>query len=197
MSKEEIKQLYADIATLKRQRDELPANPKNERERDRLQIKIDYAAQYGMYMQSFGSTAEMWENACKECQKTLAELQIPAADNGAAGRIMIGESFPGVLASLLNAIEVNDEKYIPRYAFVLHAVSVAISLKMKAGFRIDPKESDWPVAYIELPTGQVSWHLPQHKTAWDGHDTKEKYRRCREFIESATPPAQAAPETTP
>jgi hypothetical protein len=44
------------------------------------------------------------------------------------------------------------------------------------------------VAYIDLPTGQVSWHLlpsqlpwfdhlSQYKGEWDGHDGQEKYRR--------------------
>ena len=42
--------------------------------------------------------------------------------------------------------------------------------------------------YIDLPTGQVSWHihdremvqfshLPSYEGEWDGHDTPEKYRR--------------------
>lgn len=42
--------------------------------------------------------------------------------------------------------------------------------------------------YIDLPTGQVSWHyhereahwfeaLPPYTKPWDGHDTPEKYRR--------------------
>jgi hypothetical protein len=42
--------------------------------------------------------------------------------------------------------------------------------------------------YIDLPTGQVSWHyhdreaylfenLPPYEGEWDGHDTPEKYRR--------------------
>lgn len=44
--------------------------------------------------------------------------------------------------------------------------------------------------YIDLPTGQVSWHyhdsqadlfsdLPQYQGEWDGHSTIEKYRRLR------------------
>ena len=48
---------------------------------------------------------------------------------------------------------------------------------------------DWHgVVYIDLPTGQVSWHyhdsqahlfahLPPYAGTWDGHDTEEKYRR--------------------
>lgn len=50
----------------------------------------------------------------------------------------------------------------------------------------DP-EWHWCV-YIDLPTGQVSWHLhesqldlfkhlPPYTKPWDGHDTPEKYRR--------------------
>ena len=48
---------------------------------------------------------------------------------------------------------------------------------------------DWHgCVYIDLPTGQVSWHfhdsqaalfahLPPYVGTWDGHDTPEKYRR--------------------
>lgn len=54
---------------------------------------------------------------------------------------------------------------------------------------IDGWSEDWHgCVYIDLPTGQVSWHfhnsqaylfehLPQYQGAWDGHDTPEKYRR--------------------
>lgn len=52
----------------------------------------------------------------------------------------------------------------------------------------DPAEPGWPVLYIELPTGQASWHIspddldllehvPAGAATWDGHDTAEKYRR--------------------
>lgn len=83
---------------------------------------------------------------------------------------------------LLRAIEANDEKYIPRYGLVLEAVTIAHKLGFPAGFRLDPAQPEWPVAFIELPTGQVSWHLPQHPTPWDGHDTAEKYRRADRWI---------------
>ena len=54
---------------------------------------------------------------------------------------------------------------------------------------IEGWSEDWHgCVYIELPTGQVSWHfhdsqaylfdhLPQQRIEWDGHDTPEKYRR--------------------
>ena len=85
------------------------------------------------------------------------------------------------LAGLLILIEAHDEDYDERYVLVIDALGAALSSGYKAGFRIDPTEPEWPVAYIELPTGQVSWHLPQHPVAWDGHDTAEKYRRCRKY----------------
>jgi hypothetical protein len=49
--------------------------------------------------------------------------------------------------------------------------------------------ADWHgCVYIDLPTGQVSWHyhdshsaffagLPPYAGSWDGHDTPQKYRR--------------------
>lgn len=54
---------------------------------------------------------------------------------------------------------------------------------------IEGWSEDWHGAvYIDLPTGQASWHfhdshaylfdgLPAYKGQWDGHDTPEKYRR--------------------
>jgi hypothetical protein len=89
------------------------------------------------------------------------------------------------LVDVLDAIYHADTDYDARYGLVLEAVSTADALGYPAGFRIDPTEPEWPVAYIELPTGQVSWHLPQHPVPWDQHDTYEKYRRCRAFGESA------------
>lgn len=55
---------------------------------------------------------------------------------------------------------------------------------------VDDAEPGWCHAvYIDLQTGQVSWHVPDHEllelfshlpigtTDWDGHTTEEKYRR--------------------
>ena len=50
------------------------------------------------------------------------------------------------------------------------------------------------VVYIELPTGQVSWHFPDHEsylfnhlekptdTKWDGHNTDVKYQRITDWV---------------
>lgn len=78
------------------------------------------------------------------------------------------------------AIE-HDTDYDVRYGVVLHALALAHDLGLPAGIRIDPVEPAWPVVYIELPTGQVSWHMPEHPQAFDGHTTPEKHDRIRAF----------------
>lgn len=75
------------------------------------------------------------------------------------------------------------KNYEWRNKAVYHALALATSLGMPGGIRIDEDEPEWPVVYIELPTGQVSWHVPEHFTAWDGHDGHEKYQRMRAFLE--------------
>jgi hypothetical protein len=83
---------------------------------------------------------------------------------------------------VLAAIMINDENYSIRYPLVFQAVHLALELGYSAGIRIDANEPTWPVAYIELPNGQVSWHMPQHEVCWDGHTTADKYDRIREFL---------------
>ena len=91
----------------------------------------------------------------------------------------------GELASLLRGIEAADEQedYAVRNAYVYQALGAASRLGYPVGVRLDPAEPGWPVAYIELPTGQVSWHLPAFAQAWDGHTIREKYARCRAYAE--------------
>jgi hypothetical protein len=62
------------------------------------------------------------------------------------------------------------------------ALAEAAQLGYRIGFAIDTKEPDWPVAYIDLPNGQVSWHMPKYPAVWDGHTTTEKYARIRQYI---------------
>lgn len=88
------------------------------------------------------------------------------------------------LRNLLAEISANDENYAVRNTLVFEAVAVAARCGLAAGFRIDPNEPAWPVAFIELPTGQVSWHTPEHSTPWDGHTTEEKYQRVQAWIDA-------------
>lgn len=73
--------------------------------------------------------------------------------------------------------------YKARNLKVYAALWLAQDSGLEAGIRLDSKESDWPVVFIELPTGQVSWHVPQHIKDWDGHDTITKYERVDAFVE--------------
>jgi hypothetical protein len=78
--------------------------------------------------------------------------------------------------------------YAERSRCVIALARLAMAQGHRAGFGVDPAEPDWPVLYIDLPSGQVSWHLTADDRAmapdigayegtWDGHDTAEKYRR--------------------
>lgn len=55
----------------------------------------------------------------------------------------------------------------------------------------------WSIVYVELPTGQASWHIARSDMPlfahvptsdpkgnhWDGHTTPEKYQRVRDLVE--------------
>lgn len=68
------------------------------------------------------------------------------------------------------------------------ALVAALSKLFSASLETDPAQPNWPVCIIDLPTGQVSWHvapqdlplfehLPTGQREWDGHSTSEKYAR--------------------
>jgi hypothetical protein len=101
---------------------------------------------------------------------------------------IVREAMQAVLPELLLEIKAHDTDYTERYELVLTALSVANQAGYPAGIRIDPSEPEWPLAVIELPdVGQVSWHLPAHPWAWDGHTTEEKYRRIDAYAAANTP----------
>lgn len=112
----------------------------------------------------------------------------------------IGQHHWNALVSLLEMVSLHDRDYAIRDVFVYRAVALAKSLGLSTGFRMDPDEPAWPVAFIELPTGQVSWHMSEHVRAWDGHDHEEKQARLERFFETFateprdpnTPPAPSA-----
>lgn len=83
---------------------------------------------------------------------------------------------------LLRDIVSAEKDYEVRNGMIIDALGYARYIGLNAGIRIDPSEPEWPVVFIELPTGQISWHIPQHSVSWDGHTTEEKYRRINEYI---------------
>ena len=86
------------------------------------------------------------------------------------------------LARITLSEELKD--YAERNTAVMRALYWAGVCGLPCGVRIDPQEPEWPVVFIELPTGQVSWHIPQYGMAWDNHTTDEKYNRIEEYIKT-------------
>lgn len=89
--------------------------------------------------------------------------------------------------------DVISELYRERAQCVLAFARAAQCMGYVVGFRHDPDLDGaeailWPVLFVDLPTGQVSWHLTVedrlsaddigiYHGEWDRHDTAEKYRR--------------------
>lgn len=82
-------------------------------------------------------------------------------------------------------MDATEAVYRERHHLVAHLAVIYPSVMM---LNADPKEPDWPVLFIDLPTGQVSWHIapadmdlfrhvPVGNAEWDGHDVVEKYNR--------------------
>ena len=99
------------------------------------------------------------------------------------------------LAVLMHKIYEAEKEgnYTARNSLVFKSLIKAQEIGYQAGIRIDPSEPEWPVVFIELPTGQVSWHIPQHTQSWDGHNKEEKYERCNKFISLELDSLQAVP----
>lgn len=86
-----------------------------------------------------------------------------------------------------------DDAYFDRNQAVQAMARLAAAKGFRAGLRTDPNEPDWPVLMIDLPTGQVGWHLPkaeivgtwpEYLDPWDGHSLEEKRKRVRAFLDS-------------
>jgi hypothetical protein len=86
-----------------------------------------------------------------------------------------------------------SDAYIDRNLAVQLLAKLAEEKGYAVGLRKDPEEPEWPVLMIDLPTGQVSWHLPaaevvgkwsEYPDGWDGHTTEEKRERIRRFVEN-------------
>ena len=84
-----------------------------------------------------------------------------------------------------------DEAYFDRNQAVQLLARTAWLLGWPMGVRRDPDEPDWPVLMIDLPSGQVSWHIkadeligmwPAYPGEWDGHSLDEKRRRLEAEI---------------
>lgn len=95
-------------------------------------------------------------------------------------------------------VEQKNAAYAERDKCVVAIAGAAIDLGLDAWLGRHEGgewEDDWRnVVFIDLPTGQVSWHihdselhlfrfLKRSAAPWDGHDTEEKYRRLIEWAQ--------------
>lgn len=85
------------------------------------------------------------------------------------------------LAVVLDWIVRLDTEDDQRNRMIWRAIPMAHGAGLHAGVRIALAEPESPVAFIELPQGQVSWRLPQHERPWDRHTTQQKIARIRAF----------------
>ena len=83
-----------------------------------------------------------------------------------------------------------DEAYLDRNLAVQVLARMAKELHYRVGIR--DEDTEWPVIYIELPTGQVSWHIPAKELVgdfmetvlqWDGHDVEIKRQRLVDYVQ--------------
>jgi hypothetical protein len=112
-------------------------------------------------------------------QKRALRSVARAWDAAAPG--VVDSSWAEKLKTLLDMIVLADEEYELRYTLVLDAMAAARHAGYAVGIRVDQEYPEWPVVYIQLPTGQVSWHMPEHPWEWDGHTTPEKFDRIAAF----------------
>jgi hypothetical protein len=94
------------------------------------------------------------------------------------------------------ALAQRDTAYAERAILVVTVARIAQRDGLRVWIATDEKEPEWPVLFIELPTGQVSWHLtqaqrddlddefPVGQNTWDNHTTEEKYERLLAWSES-------------
>lgn len=98
------------------------------------------------------------------------------------------------LAKQLHRAMEDNEDYDRRETAILKAMDAAKSLGYKSGFGYDNKpealEGLRLVAYIQLPTGQVSWHMREFSEEYDGHTTEQKFDRIAEFNRKIRKPGQ-------
>ena len=86
-----------------------------------------------------------------------------------------------MLAETLVMISDNDQNYDTRNVLIVRAMDQALQCGYEVGIGFDPLEPYWPVVFIELPTGQVSWHVPPHTKRWDSHNGDTKVIRVVQY----------------
>jgi hypothetical protein len=113
----------------------------------------------------------------------------------------VSSPFDDALAGLQALAAQKDGAYKERQMCVLAIARAAERLGCPVWLaQHDPADASWDadwrtILFIELHTGQVSWHLHDSEVpmfeqfrythpwaAWDGHSTEEKYRRLQAWL---------------
>jgi hypothetical protein len=81
--------------------------------------------------------------------------------------------------------------YAERNRLAQALAKMSMEMEYNVGIKDDKEDKDYVILYIDLPTGQVSWHIPkkeligkfpEYNGNWDSHDTKSKIERVVEYI---------------
>ena len=95
----------------------------------------------------------------------------------------------------LSSINAETERLLDVYAErnrIAQALGkMAMEMKYNVGIKNDSEDKEYVILYIDLPTGQVSWHIPRRELIgkfpeyngnWDGHQIETKIERVEEYI---------------
>ena len=89
-----------------------------------------------------------------------------------------------------------QEAYRDRNLAVMALAQICLDNGFKVGLNLNLDDPKWPILFIDLPDGQVSWHLPKDEIIgswptyygpWDGHSLIEKQGRIEAFIRHYAP----------
>ena len=105
-----------------------------------------------------------------------------------------------VMPDMTKPLQSKEEVYEDRNLLAQAALRMAKSLNYRV--RIKDYDSEWPIVYIELPTGQISYHIAKKDLyfkeepsflEWDGHDREERKERILSYIRYKDIPITAYP----
>lgn len=134
----------------------------------------------------------------KQAQRDLIKHKTSKSGISLSG-VLVYEAMQEELQRLEDrAVEFQNAKntaYRQRNEAALGMARMAMALGMPVGVLEDKTRAGFPyLLYIDLPTGQVSWHFmamdrdllspfQKYEREWDGHDDDERSRRLISFSE--------------
>lgn len=115
----------------------------------------------------------------------------------------VAEILPIIDASAADVRQSKDQAYQERDMLIACLASLCKEQGYVVGLGRHPESEEWEddwrtIVYIDLPAGQVSWHihdserplfwfLGKYLGKWDGHSTTEKYKRLlRQFTDDTS-----------